>query len=286
MTADFANGRSLVWLSSYPKSGNTWLRAMLSVLTDPETPLDLNRLPFGMDLFDRQLLDDFAGISTATMTTRELIPYQAQLFAMASQQGTRPEFAKTHAAAITANCGTRLFDAGAAAGAIYLVRNPLDVVVSYAHHGAYSLEDTIARMRDAEGTLHQWHDKSGSNLPQLMGGWSDHVASWIDDCEFPVLLVRYEDMLGDTATTLENVAQFCGLEVGCDAIRSAVKRCEFGSLRANEEAEGFSEKPSANRSFFRSGRSGDGSNILSKEQISRIVEDHGAIMQRLNYATP
>lgn len=283
MKADFAPGRSLVWLSSYPKSGNTWLRSMLAVLRAPDRPLDLRYLPYGMDLFDRQILDDFAAISSITMTPDELVPYQAQLFAAVSREAEPPELAKTHAAAITGAGGTRLFGPDATAGAVYLLRNPMDVAVSYAHHDDKPLDEVIARMGDSEVALHQWEGRSGPNLPQIMRSWSDHVESWTDDPGFPVLVIRYEDMLADPAQALKQVAKFCGIETSPASVNHAVEACRFDRLKKVEDADGFSEKPSETRAFFRSGQSGEGRHVLNRSQIDRIIAVHGAIMERFGY---
>ncbi|MEL7446828.1 MAG: sulfotransferase domain-containing protein, partial [Pseudomonadota bacterium] len=283
MRAALGADRPLIWLASYPKSGNTWLRAMLSALLNEQETVDLRALEGGMEPFDREVLDDFAAISSSELSPMELLPYQAMLMRALASEALPPCFVKTHAANIRGHANDPLFPPDVTAGAIYIIRNPLDVAVSYAHHANKDFDWVIDFMADDGGGLDNWDDRSSQNVPQLMQSWSANVLSWTDCDDFPVAILRYEDMLEDTRSCLEAVAEFCRIESTPTALDAAIEACRFEALQARESETGFPEKPSADRPFFRAGRTGDGLRLLSANQIARVVKDHAGVMQTVGY---
>lgn len=283
MKAELSDDRPFIWLASYPKSGNTWLRALLTALyaeiDGNEDAIALDSLAGGMEPFTRELLDDFAGIESATFTPTELIPYISMLFRSFAEDCEPPCFVKTHAARVHGLRGEPLFASEYCAGAVYVMRNPLDVAVSYAHHDSKEIDDIIDWMGDEDATL----DRVSWNTPQIMRSWSTNVLTWVEDAPFPVLILRYEDMLDNSAAQLGRVAKFAGIDASEDQLKRAADRARFDQLKAREEESGFPEKPNIARAFFRAGRSGDGLRTLSSAQIARIAHDHGGVMERFGY---
>lgn len=281
--AEFAQGRTIIWLASYPKSGSTWLRALLTACLCPDDALDLNRLLGGPVVFERALLDDHAAIDSAHRSIDELLPYQSLFHQAFASAHDGPIFVKTHSAFRSAASGVALFPREASAGAIVIVRNPLDIVASYAHHEGKPTDAIVRRMADAEATQDAWQDRASKALPQRIGGWSGNVASWIDQAALPVCLVRYEDMLADTYGALERVLRFCGLAIDPSVVRRAVEICAFARLADAETRAGFVEKPSQSRPFFRAGGAGSGMRELTGSQAADVIAGHGPTMERLGY---
>lgn len=281
--AEFGPGRSIVWLASYPKSGNTWLRALLTACLCPDEPLDLNNLLGGPTVLERALLDDHAAIDSAHHSLDELLPYQSQFHRAFADAHDGCVFVKTHSTFRTSADGVALFPREASAGAIVIARNPLDIVASYAHHENKSVDAIVQRMADADATQDAWEDRVSKALPQRISDWSGNVASWLDQKAMPVCLLRYEDMLTDTQGALDRVLRFCGLSVDRNAIRHAVEICAFTRLANAEAQRGFVEKPSQSLSFFRVGAAGRGARELSARQAVAISADHGPTMKRLGY---
>ena len=118
---------------------------------------------------------------------------------------------------------------------------------------------------------------------QPMSTWHDHVATWLDLPDFPVHLVRYEDLSAAPEATVAEAARFLGLPDDGGLVGDAVRNASFDELRRQEEEDGFDERPPAASTFFREGRSGGWRDVLDDGQVSTLVAHHGPMMARLGY---
>ena len=285
--ADRADGRRpLVWLASYLKSGNTWTRLLLAnFLADAEQAVHINRIDEALPGFhpcDRDWFDRATGLPSSDCTADEIEPLlPAALRAHAAETVGERQFCKVHDALRDTAAGELLFPEDVSAGAVCLVRNPLDVAVSLAFHfGEEDFSGAVTRMNDRRFVL-----VSGWELlRRRLLDWSGHVESW-RSAPFPVLAVRYEDLLADTVGQLGRMARFLGLAGAADErrLRRAVAAADFSRLREQEARDGFRERYPLCRSFFRSGRSGDWRRHLSAAQARRIARRHGAVMRTCGY---
>ena len=295
-----------VWLASYPKSGNTWLRILIGCLAlkDGEQ-VDINkslerggiasaRSPFDhLTLIDSALLTHDEIDALRPRVYEEMVRRQDELDTEEDEQdGAAPastpvRFVKVHDAYTQTAQGEPLL-AGLhfAKGAIVIVRDPRDVAPSLANHNRSSIDTAIRFMNDADAAFCSRTDRLPYQLRQRLPGWSGHVASWLEQRDIPVHLVRYEDLKRDTAGTLLAAMQFAGYAVTeADAVR-AVSLASFGKLQAQERETGFSEwkdRGANGRWFFRRGETGAWRDELTAEQVSRIEAAHGAMMTRLGY---
>ena len=279
--------RPFVWLASYPKSGNTWTRLLLAnFLADAEQAVRINRIGEALPGFhpsDRGWFDRATGLSSSDCTADEVEPLLPAAFrAHAAETAGERQFCKVHDALHDTAAGEPLFPADVSAGAVYVVRNPLDVAVSWAFHvGGEDFSGIVTRMNDrryvtAGGCGHQ--------LRQRLLDWSSHVESW-RSAPFPVLVVRYEDLLADTAGQLGRMTRFLGLDGAADGrrLRRAAAAADFSRLQEQEARDGFDERYWHCRRFFRSGRSGDWRRYLSAAQAQRLTRRHGAVMRACGY---
>jgi hypothetical protein len=185
---------------------------------------------------------------------------------------------KTHSA-IAAIDGMPLFDTSVAHSAIYVLRNPLDVAVSYASHFGLSPTETVEMLCSPTASL----SESKTEVWQFTGSWGDHVRSWTEQTDLKVLLVRYEDMVRNPLPTFTKVADFVGFPDDDARVRKAIRFSSFRILAAQEQKGGFVEtSPKAGR-FFHQGHIGDGLNELSKADIDRLLVTHGDMMRRCGY---
>ena len=286
-SARFAGGRHAVWLASYPKSGNTWMRALLAnFLHASHQAVPLNALPIPNAISNFRF-DELAGVAVEDCNPDEvdrLIPAFLRLSLPAPPPGRPHENAlhKVHSAYVVNGAGEPLFPEDLTAGAVYLVRNPLDVAVSWAFYAeGGDCARSVARLNDPGDTLGgggRWQPR------QRLLDWSGHVESW-RSAPFPVLLVRYEDLLADTVAELRRVARFLRLQGVTEArLRRAVAQSAFAVLRRRETREGFVENPGANSGlFFREGRAGGWRRALSAAQVRQVVRRHHATMATLGY---
>ena len=111
------------------------------------------------------------------------------------------------------------------------------------------------------------------------------MASWLEQTDIPVLLVRYEDMQADAAAVLRRVLDFAGRPATEDEIRRAVAYASFDELRRQEDDRGFREapRPWSGGTFFRRGEAGAWRDELTAEQVARIEAAHAGMMRRLGY---
>jgi aryl sulfotransferase len=276
---------NIVWLASYPKSGNTWVRALLTaVLTGHGTTPDLGALVGTAEFAERQFLDDVCGVDSANLTYRQLLSYLRSMRLTAGSEGQAPLFVKTHDRFGFTAEGLPLFPAEVTRTAIYIVRNPLDVAASFAAHNGSAIDPAIDRMGDPAYALNADPQASNEFLPVDIGSWSDNVLSWTDQTAIPVLVVRYEDLLADPVSVLQDIVVAAGLDCDHQQLEAAVAACTFDRLRQAEVTSGFGEKPAGMPVFFRSGRAGSGMAELSSAQAKRIEAQHGAAMARFGYA--
>lgn len=199
-----------VWLASYPKSGNTWLRFVLSDIL--------------LGGFERSIAI-FEGTPLETCPTDLL-------------RTDRVNFVKTHCAAENARMEGVRFRA-----AVLVVRNPLDVMMSNLRYhfltGGGLPEDPTevqARVRDY---LQSFASHGGDPRWRTLGfgTWSEHTESWLDHPELPVVAIRYEDMRTDMVRAVERVLELGEIEVPRGRIARAVEHWSFDRMRQLEEAE-------------------------------------------------
>ena len=279
--------RRIVWIASWPKSGNTWTRLLLANVMAQEA-VSINQLERALPgnmASDRHRFDSLTGVESALCTDDEVDALRPEVYRAcarrAAADGVPLLFCKAHDAMHETPAGEPLFPADATVGALYLLRNPLDVVVSRAFQSGHcDFSATVASMNDRNHTVRA----TARHLRERRFDWSGHVESWMA-APFPVLPVRYEDLLADTPGELARMVRFLGLGgvARTARLRRAVRMADFRRLREQEEREGFREKtPGAGR-FFRSGRAGDWQRCLTATQVRAVVDAHRRMMSAMGY---
>ncbi|MEB3288720.1 MAG: sulfotransferase domain-containing protein [Leptolyngbya sp.] len=276
----------IYWLASYPKSGNTWMRILLAnYLRKADHPAEINSLDQVPIASARAMFDSALGIETSDLTQDEIDRYRPLVYEHLSHQAKEPLFLKVHDAFTYTPYGYPLLSKTATAGVLYLVRNPLDVAVSFAHHTAQSVEVMVARMGNANFCLAKNPEGLHEQLQQRLLTWSGHVRSWLDEPDLRVNVVRYEDLQADTVGQLAEVVRFCGLEEDPDRMAQAVEFSRFDRVQQQENERGFREKAPLAGAFFRRGRVGSWRDALSPALVDQLIADHRPVMTRLGYLT-
>lgn len=271
----------LVWIASYPKSGNTWIRAFLhNYIRQPDAPYDINRLT------------DLTASDVNAERYNRYDPRPASQYSVADVQRMRPlvqrdlmaldpslVFVKTHNARLLV-AGAPLITPVVTAGAIYVVRDPRDIAVSYSRHRGQSIDDTITFMANRQAAT----GGTDSKVHEWLGTWSLHVESWTARPDPRVHVVRYESLIAAPSAAFGPLVGWLGQDPPSARLDRAIRFSDFAELRAQEEARGFKERvPEATGRFFGAGQPGHWRNVLTPAQQARIEHDHGAAMQRFGY---
>jgi aryl sulfotransferase len=273
----------IVWLASYPKSGNTWLRVFLTnLLHKGDGPADINKLGMG-NAADRRGFDEALGVESSDMSRDEVECSRPLFYRKLAAASSDRVYLKVHDAYIYTSSGEALIPRDVTSRVVYLVRNPLDIAVSFAHHLSKTVDATIDVMADANYAFASRRDRLLDQLEQRLLSWSGHIVSWLDQTSLPVYLMRYEDMLREPIASFEGCLRFLDLDPGTSEIKRALSFSSFSVLSGQEREAGFREKPPSASTFFRSGKAGGWQAILTEEQIRLVLNEHSGVMKRLGY---
>lgn len=272
---------NLVWLASFPKSGNTWLRLFIAnYLMNTKEPFPINKahlLTFG-DMMGAPY-EKLAGKPLAGLDDSEIDALRPRVHRALAAQKADIMLVKTHQAVISrGKLSTVTNDVTKAS--IYIIRNPLDVAVSYAHHYGRQPSEIVEALNSS------WHKLPGdkkSTVTQYLGRWSDHVLSWADNRKLSPLVLRYEDMIREPESSFSQVINHLGLDVDRERLQRAIEFSSFGELSKQEQDSDFVERSKNADRFFRGGRIGDGLEALGTAEVQRVVDDHRDVLLRFQY---
>jgi hypothetical protein len=276
----------ILWLASYPKSGNTWTRNFLHNLLNmielgADAPHDINAMneltfwEISAGAYERHL-----GKPPKDCTREEIAAVRPKVQKDISEKTSGIAMVKTHHALVM-DRGVRTINVDVTTGAVYIVRNPLDVAISFAHH----MNDTIDAAIEEMATPDLETSVNDRSVYEVYGSWSQHVESWTRKSHRTIYVMRYEDMLTDPLGSFGGLARHLLLKPTEEQLRIAVERSSFDALQKQEAEKGFQEKPEKAERFFREGRAGQWRDILSRRQVRRIVHVHHIQMARFGYLT-
>lgn len=260
------------WLASYPKSGNTWLRMLFTAYWTGGVDINANT---GLTVSDSDMYT-YGAVSPLALEKLEhkhfLFFRNAVLMHLIAARRKSPLLMKTHNSNISVD-DFRLIPPELTLGAVYLVRDPRDVVCSFARHLNQTINQTIALLEEDQAIL----ATESRPVPSWLTSWSRHVDSW----DRPqALRVRYEDLKEDTEGWFTKILEHIGETVDAERVRAAVKMCALTRLREQEDKYGFIERGKQER-FFGGGKGWQ--NELTTKQANRIEEDHGEMMSHMGY---
>ena len=274
----------IVWLASYPRSGNTWTRNFLNnlfaVLTGSnDDPKDINSLnEFTLWDISASRFEDCLGKKIKDAERDEIAAVRGEVQKRIAEHSDGVALIKTHNALVS-DRGNPTINFSVTAGAVYIVRNPLDVTISFAHHFDIDMDAAIQHMarKGAETIIAE------QAAYEVYGSWSENVMSWTRKSHPAILVMRYEDMLDSPADTFGGLVRHLLIDATETQIAKAVDLSSFARAKAQEEEKGYIERPKGSEAFFRVGRSEQWRDVLSEEQIRRVIAKHREQMQRFDY---
>lgn len=276
--------KQIVWLASYPKSGNTWFRSFLTALLK-EKEVDLNQMATDGIFSDKNYVENILDLNADYLSRTQIESYQRIAFSYLSETSKKQLFIKIHDAfTFSKNDGLPLVPEQPTQIAIYFVRNPLDVALSLANHIGKSVEKAIDKyIVNPSGGFVSLQNSANNQFHQPLGTWSMHVESWLSKPSFPVHFMRYEDMKEKSFETFKAAIQAIGLNYSDDQINFAIEETKFEKLQKKEQEKGFKEKQNPTSSFFFKGQVGRWKEELTTEQIEKIITTNEPMMRRFGY---
>jgi aryl sulfotransferase len=284
MSATVNSTAGFLWLASYPKSGNTWLRLLIQSALSGGAPVDINAITIGPVIAqNRPRFDQITGIAAADLTDQEILNWRPIVLRAIAAELDGPFFAKSHARQMALPNGDLLHPSDISLKAVVLVRDPCSIAPSLARHIGKSIDEAIEVMGTKDACRGRSFEKAHDLLVDPWGAWSEHVASWFETPGMPTHIIRYEDLRRAPQDTLRALFEFLGQAIPAEAIERAISNCDIALLRAQEMAAGFREWREPHSQFFGAESTSRQNVTLSPAQEARLTSDHGVWMKRLGY---
>ena len=277
----------IIWLASYPKSGNTFLRSLLSSYYFSEDGMfhfellkNIQQYP-NTELFENLGIDinDKFEVAKNYIKTQEIINKSSNL-----------QFWKTHSSFCKMFNQFNFSNLDNSLGVIYLVRDPRNVATSFANHNSRTIEETVNLMMDDLATGNEI-----SEIEVYMGSWAFNYNSWkIFKSSKRYLLIKYEDLIGNTKQTFINIIKYINrisglkVEINKKKINTIVETTKFDLMQKLEFKHGFNEsKINENTgkkvNFFNLGPKNDWKKLMESKFSKNIELKFKTEMKELRY---
>ncbi|MGF1500539.1 MAG: sulfotransferase domain-containing protein [Paracoccaceae bacterium] len=272
--------KSIVWLASYPKSGNTWARIFLAnYLLNRQTPMPINEI-HRIGIGDA-IAKTYAMVAGQRIDPRDValsLKLRPKVLAGIVANDADLNLVKTHNIRSIAR-GVELVPRPLTRSAVYIVRDPHDVVLSYARHFGLTPEETVTRLGHKDNAV----AGDANNVTQFLGSWSDHALSWTKSPGFPVLVLRYEDLHAAPEREFARLVEHLGMPVEDERLARAIRFSAFDEVSRQEATVPFIERSHTGERFFHTGTAGAGIAAISPALVERIRTDHGKVMKQFGY---
>ena len=266
----------IIWISSYPKSGNTWLRSLISnyfFSKDGNFSFELIKQidSFPSSKFFRNYEDKF---EKPEDTSKYWIKEQEKINSL-----NKIFFLKTHNALCKIN-GNKFTDQNNTLAAIYIVRDPRNVITSIANHYQITTQNAFDFMKDKNRGIIEREGNRYTGFQPLFS-WDLHLKSWTENTLYPSLIIKYEELIIDTASVFKKVLEFIKKitnsknNIDKQKLLKCVENCKFSNLKTMEREKGFDEsmvdkKTGEKIAFFNLGEKNNFNDILEKNLINEM----------------
>ncbi len=282
----------IFWIASYPKNGNTWLRSILSAyyftndgnFTNDKILKNIPQFP------EKKYFDDFDyDKSDPVSTTRFWIRAQELI-----NKDKKIRFFKTHNVYGSLN-NYEFSNYNNSIGAVYIIRDPRNVLTSLTNHFEMEKEEALNFMLNEKKFTYDYFKNNDFSDFQFIGSWEKNYKSWINNKDFPVKLIKYEDLMNETFHVVKDLINFinknCKIDDNFDKSRAqaAIESTTFEKLKKIEKKFGFSEsiksKNQVNKKvpFFNLGPSNNWQKIFDTNFANKLNVIFRESLQELHY---
>ena len=289
------------WLSSYPKSGNTWLRLIICGLYFTNEGIIenfniLKKIPKFDTLDNYQFIKEISFRDYQTIFSNN--DFDEEIFLKYFKYCIEAQkkiniingnfgFFKTHNARVKIN-DNFYTDETTTAGFIYLSRDPRDVIVSYSDYLNLNYDETIDFI--INGQLRSYSKKQILEIPEILLSWGNHYNSWKNFIDVPSIFIKFEDLKADIEKEIIKIINFFKDKFNISLvnenlkIKNIIETTNFNTLKKKEELNGFNENSENKGSFFfRKGKMNQWQNKLSDKQKNIILKKFEHELKQLKY---
>ena len=277
----------IIWLASYPKSGNTWLRSLLSAYYYSKNGNFNFELLKNIDVYPQQKyfdvkIDKPGEINSYWDISQEKIISKKKI-----------KILKTHNSLLELN-GKNFTKPQYTLGIIYIVRDPRNVITSLKNHYDLDYEQSLDFMLNEKKYIYDIREKNDYADFHFLSSWSNHYKSWINNNLFKKMVIKYEDLENDTFKTLKNLIIYINSlfevneEINEIKINNCIKTTNFEILKNKEKKEGFSENVYSEKTkkkidFFHLGSKNKWREVVPKEFHEKINNIFKEDLKNLKY---
>lgn len=282
----------IFWIASYPKSGNTWLRTLISSYYYSKDGIYDNSIIKKIGQFpEKRHFNKFEYDKTVvTDTSRLWLKAQENI-----NKDNQLRFFKTHNVFGSLN-NQKFTNRQNSIGCIYIVRDPRNVITSLKNHYEMNDEQALKWMANEKQFIYdvQNLEKDGYSDFQFISSWETNYKSWTVQKQIPFMIVKYESLLKETYVVFKDIVEFINKTTGInnkinkERLKNSVQSTSFNKLKENEKKHGFSEAISSKKTnekipFFFLGPDNDWKKILSEDIKIKLNRTYEKNLKELSY---
>jgi len=274
----------IIWLASYPKSGNTWVKGfIISLLYTTEGTSNLENFK---KINQYPLKSHFENLTTDFNDITKFKKYYHKSQDIINSDN-KIKILKTHNALLNVD-GDNFSSTKNTLGVIHIVRDPRNVVTSLKHH--YSIPDFEKAKEflfDEKRIIFGNFDKKDYPLPTLLASWKTHYLSW-KQVKLNYLLIKYEDLLNNPIKEFSKISDYLSklltVKISEKKIENSIRSNSFNNLKKMEELNGFGEFIAHdNKKFFNLGPKNNWETLLERKTADEIEDKFKNEMKELGY---